>query len=45
MKVKIRRSNIKRRRKIGFLARMRSTGGRRAMSRRRFQGRKLMTNV
>ena len=45
MKVRIRKSNIKRVRKIGFRARMQTVGGRRIMSRRRFQGRSRMTAV
>ncbi len=45
MKVRIRKSNIKRVRKIGFRARMKTVGGRKIMSRRRFQGRSRMTAV
>lgn len=45
MKVRIRKSNIKRVRKIGFRARMKTAGGRKIMSRRRFQGRSRMTSV
>ena len=45
MKMHIRKSNIKRIRKSGFRARMKTRGGRKILSRRRFQGRKRMTSV
>ena len=45
MKVRIRKSNIKKIRKSGFRARMATKGGRKVLSRRRFQGKKRLTNV
>ena len=45
MKLHIRKSNIKRIRKSGFRARMATRGGRLALNRRRFQGKKRLTNV
>jgi large subunit ribosomal protein L34 len=45
MKVRIRRSTIKKIRKSGFRARMRTRSGRKILSRRRFQGKKRLTNV
>jgi len=45
MKVRIRKSTIKKIRKSGFRARMRTRGGRKILSRRRFQGKKRLTNV
>ena len=45
MKVRIRKSNIKKVRKSGFRARMATRGGRAVLSRRRFQGKKRLTNV
>ena len=45
MKVHIRKSTIKRIRKSGFRARMQTPGGRKILSRRRFQGCKRLTNV
>lgn len=43
MKLHIRKSNIKKIRKSGFRARMQTRGGRKILSRRRFQGRSRMT--
>ncbi len=45
MKVHIRKSTIKKIRKSGFRARMKTRGGRKVLSRRRFQGKKRLTNV
>ena len=45
MKTRIRKSNIKRVRKSGFRARMKTKGGRKILSRRRFQGSKDLTPV
>jgi large subunit ribosomal protein L34 len=45
MKIHIRKSNIKKIRKSGFRARMATRGGRAVLSRRRFQGKKRLTNV
>lgn len=45
MKLHIRKSTIKKIRKSGFRARMRTRGGRKILSRRRFQGKKRLTNV
>ena len=41
MKTKLRNSNTKRRRKVGFRARMKTVGGRRIIRRRRARGRPL----
>jgi large subunit ribosomal protein L34 len=43
MKTRIRKSTIKRRRKFGFRARMKTRGGRKIISRRRAKGRKKLT--
>ena len=45
VKIHIRKSNIKKIRKSGFRARMKTLGGRKALSRRRFQGKKRLTNI
>lgn len=45
MKLHVRKSNIKKIRKSGFRARMATRGGRKVLSRRRFQGKKRLTNV
>ncbi len=45
MKLHLRKSSIKKIRKSGFRARMRTRGGRKILSRRRFQKRKRLTNV
>jgi large subunit ribosomal protein L34 len=45
MKLHLRKSNIKKIRKSGFRARMATRGGRKILSRRRFQGKKRLTNV
>ena len=45
MKLHLRKSNIKKIRKSGFRARMATRGGRAVLSRRRFQGKKRLTNV
>jgi large subunit ribosomal protein L34 len=45
MKIHTRHSNIKKIRKSGFRARMKTRGGRAVLSRRRFQGKKRLTNV
>jgi len=45
MKVHIRKSNIKKIRKSGFRARMATRGGRKVLNRRRFQGKKRLTNI
>lgn len=41
MKINIRRSNLKRRRKVGFRTRMKTRGGREIIRRRRRIGRRL----
>jgi large subunit ribosomal protein L34 len=41
MKIKLRNSTTKRRRKIGFRSRMKTVGGRRIIKRRRAKGRRL----
>ena len=45
MKVRIRKSNIKRVRMCGFRARMRTRGGRAILKRRRQKGRKKLTPI